>query len=120
MRFRQKANARVLTFGFGVEGVNLYLAVQGLKHAYEKGSTTDKALAWVNTFGSLIDFSGFVAEVLSVNTIAKASVRALAVIGLVSAIIDTFSGVVSTVKEYRAGNMGGMVGSAIVNKKPAI
>ncbi len=114
MRFRQKANARVLTFGFAVEGINLYLAFKGLQDAYQSGSTTDKALAWVNTFGALVDFSGFVAEILSVNAVARAAVRVLAVISLVSAVIDIISGVASVVQEYKKGNMGGMVGSALV------
>lgn len=68
----------------------------------------------------MIDFSASWAAWLdptpagAATAAARAAVRTVALIGLVSAVIDTILGAPATVQAFKQGDMGGIVGSAVV------
>jgi len=118
-RERRAAQARI-TFSIAVEGINLYLAFKAIEEAYKSGTPAEKAWAWLNLAGSMVDFSASWVEWLAptpsgaATAAARAAVRTVALIGFVSAVIDTILGAQATVQAFKQGDMGGMVGSAVV------
>lgn len=91
-----------------VEAINIVWALFSVADAMKGDDRQAKVLAALNLMGSGLDFS------TSVMQLFKSSARKVALLGFVSGVIDAALAIVDAAKAYDKGDMGGMVGSAVI------